>query len=1352
MGRFGGLGAAPCLPRCSFLVPCITGLLVLGLFACSAGGGGEDGFTVGGSVSGLDGTLVLQNNGGDDVTLTQDGAFLFPTGLADGDAYAVTIESAPSGQTCSISNASGTIAAADVTDVSVSCATVNVSARGAVQKGPFRSGSSVTIVELNDQLESSGTQFTTSTTDNLGHFSTTAAIDAPYVEIATQGFFFDEIGNGLSNAQITLRTVSAYVQGETVNVNILTQLASPRVERLLESGAATDFETALAQAKGEVLGLFGIPEGDIPDFDTLDLTGTGEANAILIAASALLVQVATTENPDNMAGQLSELISDIGQDFAADGVLNDPDIIAAVAQASIDLDVAAVRENLEAEYFDLGETITAASFEDYIDRDGDGVLPIEGDDNTPDGPLTLAVVSDVFPTTVHTSSTLTITGIDGNVRVELTGGTLLWNDADDDPDMGFQVVTPNANGVALLLAQENDQLQVQVTAGDYGQTATGALTIGDTEVDYQVAACTAAVCYAEGIFVSTTGNDGNLGTQTAPLLTIQAAIDKAAAIPFSSGALQTGTGSYPPVHVSAGTYEVSTPIVMADGVSVFGGYDVNFSTRVAPSLFEPNAVYDTMLQGTATSGGTTSAPNAVVSGGTGISPATVLDGFFVLGGSGTVVAAVSVIDSSPTISNNLLFAGEATDSWGVFVDSTGAAAAPAITSNFIASIGTATRAAGVYIVGGSPTISGNVFGIGAAGDANPGNTDAVGISVGPGTTATVTNNQILAVGAAGTGPICKGIDVQPGANATITTGNDINISSQGSCSPGDNYGIYINNASATISGNTQIKVGDSDSSYDNAAIWIFGIGSSHSVTVSNNAAISGGAGDSAIGIRLGTINGTVSISGNTITGGDSGVNGYGLYATFANNTSITGNSINGGTSLVGDSYGIYGDSSPGLNISNNTINGGISSGGGTVYGIQLDGSTDASISGNAIRAGIVSSGDTFGIYVGNSSTDAQITGNGIDATGNTGTVETGVLITGSSGTTLSGNTIAGGNKGIWVASGGTTIRGNTVTMIASNSVTYSVFVSNAGTGLVEISGNTVYGGNPSGTSNGIRVEDGDVDIFNNTIHGGSGSSVASGFSTGSGGYNDTANIFNNSLTTGSSSAGRGMTLNISGSGTVNIKNNIVFSVTTNCIYDVGSDPTTFQNNSLSGCGSSAAYYENGGACTGNNDGDADDTTCDVDDLNGLTWASGNFSDAPALEDDSDFNKASLSYTGGTSDFVSTNSLTGSLSGAKATIQAITGNTDTGTLTLADVTGVFQLGESLTGGGGGAAHAGGTAAFEDIWQLDDSDCANPPFFDSGQDLEAEGGFNTDKDGTTRKSSGGWSPGAYEMESDPGPGCQ
>jgi hypothetical protein len=110
------LAAAVALAACSGLPQSST----------STGGSGTGtGFTIGGTVTGLSGTgLVLQDNGGDNLTITKSGPFVFPTGIATNGAFAVTVATQPTNpaQSCAVTGGSGT-ATANVTSVSVVCTT-----------------------------------------------------------------------------------------------------------------------------------------------------------------------------------------------------------------------------------------------------------------------------------------------------------------------------------------------------------------------------------------------------------------------------------------------------------------------------------------------------------------------------------------------------------------------------------------------------------------------------------------------------------------------------------------------------------------------------------------------------------------------------------------------------------------------------------------------------------------------------------------------------------------------------------------------------------------------------------------------------------------------------------------------------------------------------------------------------------------------------------------------------------------------------------------------------------------------------------------------------------------------------
>lgn len=110
---------------------CMFMLLMIASLSFSACGGGSGStttpppvaYTIGGTVSGLSGTgLVLQNNGGNNLSVATNGGFAFTMPVASGGPYSVTVLTQPSSpaQTCAVTNGTGTVSA-NVTSVQVSC-------------------------------------------------------------------------------------------------------------------------------------------------------------------------------------------------------------------------------------------------------------------------------------------------------------------------------------------------------------------------------------------------------------------------------------------------------------------------------------------------------------------------------------------------------------------------------------------------------------------------------------------------------------------------------------------------------------------------------------------------------------------------------------------------------------------------------------------------------------------------------------------------------------------------------------------------------------------------------------------------------------------------------------------------------------------------------------------------------------------------------------------------------------------------------------------------------------------------------------------------------------------------------
>ena len=115
-------------------------VLVISLISCNSGKDNllipvTPSYTVGGTVSGLAGSgLVLQNNAGDNLSISANGTFTFATPVASGAAYAVTVMTQPTvpSQTCTVSNGNGTIASAAVTNVAIACTTNTYTVGGTV--------------------------------------------------------------------------------------------------------------------------------------------------------------------------------------------------------------------------------------------------------------------------------------------------------------------------------------------------------------------------------------------------------------------------------------------------------------------------------------------------------------------------------------------------------------------------------------------------------------------------------------------------------------------------------------------------------------------------------------------------------------------------------------------------------------------------------------------------------------------------------------------------------------------------------------------------------------------------------------------------------------------------------------------------------------------------------------------------------------------------------------------------------------------------------------------------------------------------------------------------------------------
>jgi len=234
----------------------------------------------------------------------------------------------------------------------------NSSIAGFVQKGPFISGTSISISELNTDLSQTGKTFTTQIWDNKGSFMIDKIkLATSFVSLRADGFYFNEILREPSSSQITLYALSDISDKSSINVNVLSHLEKPRVEYLISKGKS--FSLAKSQAQLELLNIFNIKKPDIKSSELLDISMKGDDNAILLAVSLILQGYRTV-------GELTELLSSISMDIKEDGILSSSLWGSKLINHAVFLDTLSIRVNLEKRYLDLGVDAKIPNFAKYI--------------------------------------------------------------------------------------------------------------------------------------------------------------------------------------------------------------------------------------------------------------------------------------------------------------------------------------------------------------------------------------------------------------------------------------------------------------------------------------------------------------------------------------------------------------------------------------------------------------------------------------------------------------------------------------------------------------------------------------------------------------------------------------------------------------------------------------------------------------------------------------------------------------------------------------------------------------------------------------------------------------------------
>ena len=214
---------------------------------------------------------------------------------------------------------------------------------GSVFKGSFIRGSLLNFYELDNSLNQTGRSFNATIKDDYGNFTLKAQnITGKLVRVVGDGFYWNEVLNENSSSRITLTALCKIDSNETVNVNVLTELERPRVEYLYNIKGLT-FDSAKSQAVTEVLKAFGYTNTGIKRAEKVGVVGIGDDSKILLAISTLM-QGYRSES------EVTQILSDFGQDLEKDGTLTDITIGNSLTTHLFYIDTATVLNNFKIKY------------------------------------------------------------------------------------------------------------------------------------------------------------------------------------------------------------------------------------------------------------------------------------------------------------------------------------------------------------------------------------------------------------------------------------------------------------------------------------------------------------------------------------------------------------------------------------------------------------------------------------------------------------------------------------------------------------------------------------------------------------------------------------------------------------------------------------------------------------------------------------------------------------------------------------------------------------------------------------------------------------------------------------------
>lgn len=245
---------------------------------------------------------------------------------------------------------------------------------GKVEKGPFIEGSVITIQELDANLALTGKSFQTTVKNDDGSFyvETTEAFASPYVMLACEGYYFNEVTGALSNSIIHLDGIVDLTNTSTCNVNILTHLIKDRVNHLVKSGLS--FKDAQHQAESELLRCFNLQQYEDLNLNNLSIADGSHGAGVLTVISSILLNGRSDAEFTEHITRLANSLTNTGSILSS--------LKEEINENAKQLNLAQISNNIKLRYESMGKSVKLIDLKHFIDWDNDGVAGNElGDPN-----------------------------------------------------------------------------------------------------------------------------------------------------------------------------------------------------------------------------------------------------------------------------------------------------------------------------------------------------------------------------------------------------------------------------------------------------------------------------------------------------------------------------------------------------------------------------------------------------------------------------------------------------------------------------------------------------------------------------------------------------------------------------------------------------------------------------------------------------------------------------------------------------------------------------------------------------------------------------------------------------------